>query len=146
MDVLPGEVHGILGPNGAGKSTTVRVIRELITADAGTIRLFDGDPWTDAARLDRRLAYVPGDVNLWPGLTGGQTIDLLGGGIFAGFMCIYLVTRNVKGPEDNGHVELLASAPVGRFSRLSAGVWILTLLTAVVVVLGFFGVRRRSLR
>ena len=88
----------------------------------------------------------PGDVNLWPGLTGGQTIDLLGGGIFAGLMGIYLVTRNVKASEDNGQADLLTSASVGRFSRLSAGVWILTLLTAVVVVLGFIGVRRRSLR
>ena len=76
--VAPGEVHGFLGPNGAGKSTTIRVLLGLLRADAGDVRLFDGDPWRDAAALHRRLAYVPGDVNLWPNLTGGEVIDLLG--------------------------------------------------------------------
>jgi ABC-2 type transport system ATP-binding protein len=78
LTVTRGEVHGFLGPNGAGKSTTIRVLLGLIRKDAGTVRLLGGDPWTDAARLHRRLAYVPGDVNLWPNLTGGQVIDLLG--------------------------------------------------------------------
>jgi len=78
LTVRRGEVHGFLGPNGAGKSTTLRVVLGLLRADSGTVRLFDGDPWRDAARLHRRLAYVPGDVNLWPGLTGGEVIDLLG--------------------------------------------------------------------
>jgi ABC-2 type transport system ATP-binding protein len=76
--VEPGEVHGFLGPNGAGKSTTIRVLLGLLRADAGTARVLGGDPWGQAAELHRRLAYVPGDVNLWPGLTGGEVIDLLG--------------------------------------------------------------------
>ena len=78
LTVARGEVHGFLGPNGAGKSTTIRVLLGLLRADGGTARLFDGDPWRDAAELHRRLAYVPGDVNLWPNLSGGETIDLLG--------------------------------------------------------------------
>ncbi|HEU4812546.1 MAG TPA: ABC transporter ATP-binding protein [Nocardioides sp.] len=76
--VSQGEVHGFLGPNGAGKSTTIRVLLGLLRADAGDVRLLGGDPWRDAAALHRRLAYVPGDVNLWPNLTGGEVIDLLG--------------------------------------------------------------------
>ena len=78
LAVTTGEVHGFLGPNGAGKSTTIRVLLGLLRADAGSVRLFGGDPWRDAAELHRRLAYVPGDVNLWPTLTGGEVIDLLG--------------------------------------------------------------------
>ena len=78
LAVRRGEVHGFLGPNGAGKSTTIRVLLGLLHADAGVVRLFDADPWRDAAALHRRLAYVPGDVNLWPNLTGGEVIDLLG--------------------------------------------------------------------
>src|SRR4051794_33142184 len=78
LAVRPGEVHGFLGPNGAGKSTTLRVLLGLLRADDGTARLLDGDPWRDAAGLHRRLAYVPGDVTLWPDLTGGETLDLLG--------------------------------------------------------------------
>ena len=78
LHVATGEVHGFLGPNGAGKSTTIRVLLGLLRADAGTARLLGGDPWTDAVALHRRLAYVPGDVNLWPNLTGGEAIDLLG--------------------------------------------------------------------
>ncbi|TWP44785.1 ABC transporter ATP-binding protein [Lentzea tibetensis] len=78
LTVRTGEVHGFLGPNGAGKSTTIRVLLGLLRADSGTARLLDGDPWRDTAALHRRLAYVPGDVNLWPNLTGGEVIDLLG--------------------------------------------------------------------
>ena len=78
LAVRAGEVHGFLGPNGAGKSTTIRVLLGLLRADAGDVRLLGGDPWRDAVALHRRLAYVPGDVNLWPNLTGGETIDLLG--------------------------------------------------------------------
>src|SRR5262249_55689595 len=78
LDVEAGEVHGFLGPNGAGKSTTLRVLLGLLRADAGTVTLLGGDPWRDAAELHRRLAYVPGDVTLWPNLTGGEVIDLLG--------------------------------------------------------------------
>jgi ABC-2 type transport system ATP-binding protein len=78
LSVREGEVHGFLGPNGAGKSTTLRVLLGLIRKDSGEARLLGGDPWRDAVRLHRRLAYVPGDVTLWPNLTGGEVIDLLG--------------------------------------------------------------------
>jgi ABC-2 type transport system ATP-binding protein len=78
LEVRTGEVHGFLGPNGAGKTTTIRVLLGLLRADAGTARLLGGDPWRDAVALHRRLAYVPGDVTLWPGLSGGEVIDLLG--------------------------------------------------------------------
>jgi ABC-2 type transport system ATP-binding protein len=76
--VRTGEVHGFLGPNGAGKTTTIRVLLGLLRADVGTARLLGGDPWRDAVSLHRRLAYVPGDVTLWPNLSGGEVIDLLG--------------------------------------------------------------------
>jgi polyether ionophore transport system ATP-binding protein len=78
LSVRSGEVHGFLGPNGAGKSTTLRVLLGLIRKDSGEARLLGGDSWRDAVELHRRLAYVPGDVTLWPGLTGGEVIDLLG--------------------------------------------------------------------
>src|SRR3954465_10184302 len=78
LEVATGEVHGFLGPNGAGKSTTIRVLLGLLRADGGDASLLGGDPWRDAAKLHRRVAYVPGDVNLWPNLTGGEVIDLLG--------------------------------------------------------------------
>src|ERR687895_1538691 len=78
LSVDTGEVHGFLGPNGAGKSTTIRVLLGLLRADAGDVRLLGGDPWADAVELHRRLAYVPGDVSLWPNLTGGEVIDVLG--------------------------------------------------------------------
>ena len=78
LTVAPGEVHGFLGPNGAGKTTTIRVLLGLIRAGGGTARLFGGDPWREATTLHRRLAYVPGDVTLWPNLSGGEVIDLLG--------------------------------------------------------------------
>jgi ABC-2 type transport system ATP-binding protein len=70
-------VAGFLGPNGAGKSTTIRVLLGLLRSDGGTVTLFGGDPWADAVELHRRVAYVPGDVALWPTLSGGETIDLL---------------------------------------------------------------------
>jgi ABC-2 type transport system ATP-binding protein len=76
--VRTGEVHGFLGPNGAGKSTTLRILLGMMRADAGTARLLGGDPWADATALHRQLAYVPGDVTLWPNLSGGEVIDLLG--------------------------------------------------------------------
>ena len=78
LEVARGEVHGFLGPNGAGKSTTIRVLLGLLKADAGRVEVLGGDPWRDVVELHRRLAYVPGDVSLWPGLTGGEAIDLLG--------------------------------------------------------------------
>ena len=78
LEVAPGQVMGFLGPNGSGKSTTIRVLMGLLRHDGGTARLLGGDPWADAVELHKRVAYVPGDVNLWPGLSGGETIDLLG--------------------------------------------------------------------
>ncbi|MBQ0896228.1 ABC transporter ATP-binding protein [Micromonospora purpureochromogenes] len=78
LSVRAGEVHGFLGPNGSGKSTTIRMLLGLLRADAGAVRLLGGDPWRDAVALHRRLAYVPGDVTLWPNLSGGEVIDLLG--------------------------------------------------------------------
>ena len=76
LSVEPGEVHGFLGPNGSGKTTTIRVLLGLLRADGGQVELLGGDPWRDAVELHRRLAYVPGEVNLWPKLTGGEVIDL----------------------------------------------------------------------
>ena len=78
LAVETGEVHGFLGPNGAGKTTTLRVLLGLLRADSGQVTLLGGDPWHDVTSLHRRLAYVPGDVSLWPNLTGGEVIDLLG--------------------------------------------------------------------
>lgn len=76
LEVARGEVHGFLGPNGAGKSTTIRILLGILRHDAGRVRLLGEDPWTQSVPLHRRLAYVPGDVELWPGLTGGEAIDL----------------------------------------------------------------------
>jgi len=76
--VRTGEVHGFLGPNGAGKTTTLRILLGLMGADGGTARLLGGDPWREATELHGRLAYVPGEVTLWPNLSGGEIIDLLG--------------------------------------------------------------------
>src|SRR6187551_3755518 len=78
LTVHRGEVHGFLGPNGAGKSTTIRVLLGLLKADSGRASLLGGDPWRDTVTLHRRLAYVPGEVSLWPNLSGGEVIDLLG--------------------------------------------------------------------
>ena len=87
LEVRTGEVHAFLGPNGAGKTTTIRILLGLLRKDGGEISVLGGDPWRDAVELHRRLAYVPGDVTLWPSLTGGEIIDLLGdlrGGIETG--------------------------------------------------------------
>ena len=78
LSVEAGEVHGFLGPNGSGKTTTIRVLLGLLRADAGEVALLGGDPWRDAVALHRRLAYVPGEVSLWPNLSGGEVIDLFG--------------------------------------------------------------------
>jgi ABC-2 type transport system ATP-binding protein len=78
LSVAEGEVHGFLGPNGSGKTTTIRILLGLLRADGGSARLLGRDPWREATALHRRLAYVPGDVTLWPSLTGGEIIDLLG--------------------------------------------------------------------
>lgn len=78
LTVAEGEVHGFLGPNGAGKTTTLRCLLGLLRADSGTATVLGMDPWRDAVSLHQRLAYVPGDVSLWPNLSGGEVIDLLG--------------------------------------------------------------------
>ena len=78
LTVTSGEVHGFLGPNGAGKTTTLRILLGLLRPDSGRVTLLGGNPWRDVTTLHRRLAYVPGDVSLWPTLTGGEVIDLLG--------------------------------------------------------------------
>ena len=78
LTVRTSEIHGFLGPNGAGKTTTIRILLGLMRADSGTVQLLGGDPWGDTVSLHRRLAYVPGDVTLWPNLSGGEIIDLLG--------------------------------------------------------------------
>jgi len=78
LQVRCGEVHGFLGPNGAGKSTTIRVLLGLARASAGSVTVFGRDPWRDAVALHARIASVPGDVSLWPNLSGGEAIDLIG--------------------------------------------------------------------
>ncbi len=77
LDVVAGEVHGFLGPNGAGKSTTIRALLGLLRTDSGSATVFGLDPWADTVAIHRRLAYVPGDVSLWPNLSGGETVDML---------------------------------------------------------------------
>src|SRR5689334_3346671 len=75
LTVRAGEVHGFLGPNGAGKSTTIRALLGLLRTDGGEASVFGLDPWRDAVEIHRRLAYVPGDVSLWPNLSGGEIVD-----------------------------------------------------------------------
>lgn len=77
LEIEAGQIHGLLGPNGAGKSTTLRVLLGMVHADSGVVRVLGQDPWADATQVRARLAYVPGDVSLWPNLTGGEVIDLL---------------------------------------------------------------------
>ncbi len=79
LSVEGGEVHGFLGPNGSGKSTTIRILLGLMRKSGGQVSVFGKDPWADAVAIHREVAYVPGDVSLWPGLSGGETIDLLTG-------------------------------------------------------------------
>src|SRR6202161_2860477 len=105
LSVASGEVHGFLGPNGSGKTTTIRVLLGLIRADAGTARLLGGDPWREATTLHRRLAYVPEDVTLWPNLSGGEVIDLLGrlrGGLNAQRRASLLGRLDLDPPEKDG--------------------------------------------
>jgi ABC-2 type transport system ATP-binding protein len=79
LTVVPGEVHGFLGPNGSGKTVTMRIVLGLLRPDAGSVAVLGADPWHDAVELHRTMAYVPGDTNLWPNLTGGEILDLLAG-------------------------------------------------------------------
>src|SRR5690625_3961347 len=76
IEVNQGEVFGFIGPNGAGKTTTIRILLGILKATSGTARIFGKDAWHDAVEIHKRIAYVPGDVNLWPNLTGGEVIDL----------------------------------------------------------------------
>src|SRR5690554_7125222 len=76
LTVKQGEVYGFIGPNGAGKSTTIRILLGMLRKSGGEARLLGGDPWRDAVALHKRLIYVPGDVTLWPNLTGGEVVDL----------------------------------------------------------------------
>jgi len=76
LEVNQGEVYGFIGPNGAGKTTTIRILLGILKATSGTATIFGQDAWTDAVEIHKRIAYVPGDVSLWPNLTGGEVIDL----------------------------------------------------------------------
>lgn len=78
LTVNEGEIYGFIGPNGAGKSTTIRILLGMLRKDSGNVRLLGGDPWNDAVKLHEQIAYVPGDVTLWPNLTGGEVINFLG--------------------------------------------------------------------
>ena len=79
LEVEAGSVHGFLGPNGAGKSTTIRILLGLYRPDDGSVRVLGREPWRQAAVINRQVSYVPGDVALWPALTGGQVLDALSG-------------------------------------------------------------------
>jgi ABC-2 type transport system ATP-binding protein len=118
LEVRPGEVHGFLGPNGSGKTVTIRILLGLLRANSGTVSLLGGDPWRDAVELHRRIAYVPGDVNLWPNLSGGETIDLLArlreGGGATGRQAVDLAKRNDL-------IERLALDPTKKSRTYSKG-------------------------
>lgn len=78
LNVKKGEVYGFIGPNGAGKSTTIRILLGMLKKDGGEVKIFGKDPWDNAVEIHKKIAYIPGDVNLWPNLTGGEVIDFLG--------------------------------------------------------------------
>jgi ABC-2 type transport system ATP-binding protein len=118
LTVHRGEIVGFLGPNGSGKTVTIRILLGLLRADSGTVSLLGGDPWHDAVELHRHIAYVPGDVNLWPNLSGGETIDLLarlrGGGGPAG-------RRSVDEAKRDDLIERLALDPTKKGRTYSKG-------------------------
>ena len=76
--VRGGQIHGFIGPNGAGKTTTIRILLGMLKPSSGQASLFGRDAWRDAVDIHRRTAYVPGEVSLWPNLTGGEALDLFG--------------------------------------------------------------------
>src|SRR5690554_8129993 len=78
LNVKSGEVYGFIGPNGAGKSTTIRILLGMLKKDGGVVKILGKDPWDNAVEIHKKIAYIPGDVNLWPNLTGGEVIDFLG--------------------------------------------------------------------
>ena len=110
LSVRTGEIHGFLGPNGAGKSTTIRALLGQLRLSSGTVAVFGQDAWRHAVDIHSRLAYVPGDTMLWPNLTGGQCIDLLGG--FHGTM---------NGVRRDELVERFELDPTRRFRTYSKG-------------------------
>ena len=110
LSVRTGEIHGFLGPNGAGKSTTIRALLGQLRLNSGTVAVFGQDAWRRAIDIHARLAYVPGDTMLWPNLTGGQCIDLLGG--FHGTM---------NGARRDELVERFELDPTRRFRTYSKG-------------------------
>lgn len=110
LSVRRGEIHGFLGPNGVGKSTTIRALLGQLRLSSGTLTVFGQDAWRHAVDIHPRLAYVPGDTTLWPNLTGGQCIDLLGG--FHGHM-------NVRRRDEL--IERFDLDPTRRFHTYSKG-------------------------
>ncbi len=110
MTVQSGEVAAFLGPNGAGKSTTIRVLLGLLKADSGSAALLGGDPWRDAVALHRRLVYVPGEVTLWPQLTGGEAIDVL-----------HRLRSNASGPRRGELIERFELDPSKKCRTYSKG-------------------------
>ena len=143
LNVASGEVHGFLGPNGAGKTTTLRVLLGLLRADAGALRLLGRDPWRDAVDLHRRLAYVPGDVSLWPTLTGGEVIDLWQASRGAGPQAtgqLWGVPRWVMDVSPFAHSPVLP----GPNAALMGIVW-LTLVAGALLAIGSAAFRRRDL-
>lgn len=145
LRVDAGEVHGFLGPNGSGKSTTIRILLGLLRADAGSVSVLGRDPWRDAVALHERLAYVPGEVSLWPNLTGGEVIDLLArmrGGIDEARRAELLErfgldpTKQCRSYSKGNQAEALSATPLVA----------MTAVAALLLGAGLVGLRRRDLR